>query len=90
VDQAASAATYRDVVIDAYSLQQEKAARSIILAMIQMNKSDSIAKLAEALAKAQGEVKAAVKNRMNPHFKFALQTHAASPAAWSMAETRSI
>lgn len=34
-----------------------------------MNQSESIAKLAEALAKAQGEMKAAFKNRENPFFK---------------------
>jgi len=34
-----------------------------------MNKSESIAKLADALAKAQGQVRAAVKGNINPHFK---------------------
>ena len=34
-----------------------------------MTKSESIAKLAEALAKAQSEMKAAFKNRVNPFFK---------------------
>src|SRR5262245_58970417 len=34
-----------------------------------MNKSESIAKLADALAKAQGQVKVAVKNKSNPAFK---------------------
>lgn len=34
-----------------------------------MNKSDSIAKLAEALSKAQGEMKPAAKDSENPHFR---------------------
>lgn len=34
-----------------------------------MNKSESIAKLAEAMASAQGEVENAKKNATNPHFK---------------------
>ena len=34
-----------------------------------MNKSDSIASLAAALAKAQGEMENASKNSQNPHFK---------------------
>lgn len=34
-----------------------------------MNKSDSIASLAAALAKAQGEIENASKNAANPHFK---------------------
>lgn len=34
-----------------------------------MNKTDSIAELAKALAKAQGEIENASKNAANPHFK---------------------
>lgn len=34
-----------------------------------MNKSESIAKLAEALSKAQGQIKNAVKDSANPYFK---------------------
>lgn len=34
-----------------------------------MNKSDSITKLAEALHKAQGKIKAALKDSTNPHFR---------------------
>lgn len=34
-----------------------------------MNKSESIVKLAEALHKAQGDMKAAIKDATNPHFK---------------------
>ena len=34
-----------------------------------MNKSDSIVELAKALAKAQGEIENATKNKVNPHFK---------------------
>jgi len=34
-----------------------------------MKQSDSITHLAEALAKAQGEIKSVSKDRTNPHFK---------------------
>lgn len=34
-----------------------------------MNKSESIGKLAEALSKAQGEMKGAIKDADNPYFK---------------------
>lgn len=42
--------------------------------------SDDIAKLAEALAKAQGEIEGAVKGRANPHFK---STYADLASVWA-------
>lgn len=46
-----------------------------------MRQSESIVKLAEALASAQGEIEAAEKDRVNPHFKSRYATLAAAVEA---------